>query len=74
MTRRDQIATAIIVVGIILIAVGGSKEATCYTLDEVIVSIWLWTCSSCRCLNRLWLTPCRHCIRNLNLLPTSLPC
>ena len=38
MTRRDQVATAIIVVGIILIAVGGSKESTCYTLAEVMVS------------------------------------
>lgn len=38
LTRRDQIATLIIVAGIILIAVGGSKEATCYTLDELVVS------------------------------------
>ena len=37
MTRRDQVATCIIVVGIILIAVGGTKESTCYTLDDLVV-------------------------------------
>jgi hypothetical protein len=36
MTKRDCIATTLITIGIVLIAVGGSKSEACYTLDEIV--------------------------------------
>jgi hypothetical protein len=36
MIRRDAVATALIMFGIVLVALGGTKESTCFTLDELV--------------------------------------
>jgi hypothetical protein len=47
MSRRDAVATAFIVVGIILVAVGGSKESTCFTIEELVVrALFTYTIAS----------------------------